>query len=649
MVLGVFKKVLGDYNEKELRKLWPLALEVNEWEEEISALSDAELAAKTVEFRSRLADGETLDDLLPEAFAVTRESSKRRTGMRHFDVQMVGGIVLHKGDIAEMKTGEGKTLVATLALYLNGLAGEGAHLVTVNDYLAKRDAQWMGPIFDSLGLTIGILQHDTAYVYDPTANLDNPSLRYLRAASRREAYDADITYGTNNEFGFDYLRDNMVTDLDRAVQRRDTPHAFAIVDEVDSILIDEARTPLIISGPAEETEEIYRTFARIVPRLQEEQDFVVDVKHRTVSLTEDGAEKVEKFLGIKNLYDPANFRLTRFLDAALRAQNIYHIDQQYVIKDGEVVIVDEFTGRLMYGRRWSDGLHQAVEAKEGVKIQRESVTYATITLQNYFRLYKKLAGMTGTAWTEREEFHQIYDLDVIMVPTHRPMIRQDFSDVIFRSEAGKFTNAVREIEGAHATGRPVLVGTVSIENSERLSELLKRYSKCDLEDCGDFHKVCPLKEPQVLNAKQHEREAHIVSQAGVYGTVTIATNMAGRGTDIILGGNPERLAEEMARKQGMDLIEATEEVAAAIRSEAREIWQKHHEKVVAAGGLHIVGTERHEARRIDNQLRGRTGRQGDPGSSRFFVSFEDEIMRRFAPEWVSNLLGRMGMDDETPL
>ncbi len=649
MVLSVFKKVLGDYNEKELKKLWPLAVEVNEWEEEISALSDDGLRGKTLEFRKRLAEGETLDDLLPEAFAVTRESSRRRTGMRHFDVQIIGGVVLHKGDIAEMKTGEGKTLVATLALYLNALAGEGAHLVTVNDYLAKRDAQWMGPIFYSLGLSIGILQHDTAYVYDPTANLDNPSLRYLRASSRREAYDADITYGTNNEFGFDYLRDNMVTDLDRAVQRRNTPHAFAIVDEVDSILIDEARTPLIISGPAEETEEIYRTFARIVPRLQEEQDFVVDVKHRTVSLTEDGAEKVEKFLGIKNLYDPQNFRLTRFLDAALRAQNIYHLDQQYVIKDGEVIIVDEFTGRLMYGRRWSDGLHQAVEAKEGVKIQRESVTYATITLQNYFRLYKKLAGMTGTAWTEREEFHQIYDLDVIMVPTHRPMVRQDFSDVIFRSEAGKFTNAVREIEGAHSTGRPVLVGTVSIENSERLSELLKRYSNCGLEDCREYHKVCPLKEPQVLNAKQHEREAHIVSQAGVYGTVTIATNMAGRGTDIILGGNPERLAEEMARKQGVELIEATEEVAAAIRSEARDAWQKHHEKVVEAGGLHIVGTERHEARRIDNQLRGRSGRQGDPGSSRFFVSFEDEIMRRFAPDWVSNLLGRMGMDDETPL
>jgi preprotein translocase subunit SecA len=649
MVLGALKKVLGDYNEKELKKLWPIAAEVNDWEEEITALSDADLAAKTVEFRQRLADGEDLDDMLPEAFAVCREAARRRLGQRHFDVQVIGGIVLHQGKISEMKTGEGKTLTSTLALYLNGLAGQGAHLVTVNDYLAKRDAQWMGPIFHSLGLSIGVLQHDTAYVYNPVANLDNPSVRYLRAASRREAYDADITYGTNNEFGFDYLRDNMVTDLDRAVQRRDNPHAYAIVDAVDSILIDEARTPLIISGPAEETEEIYRTFARIVPRLEDERDFIIDVKHRSVSLTEDGAEKVEKFLGIKNLYDPQNFRLTRFLDAALKAHWLYNRDQQYVVKEGEIIIVDEFTGRLMYGRRWSDGLHQAVEAKEGVKIQRESVTYATITLQNYFRLYKKLAGMTGTAWTEREEFHQIYGLDVIMVPTHRPMIRQDFSDVIFRTEAGKFTNAVSEIEGAHGTGRPVLVGTVSIENSERLSELLKRYSACKLDDCGDYHKVCPLKDPQVLNAKQHEREAHIVAQAGVYGAVTIATNMAGRGTDIILGGHPDRLAEEIARKRGTDIIEMSEEDAAAVRAEAREAWQGHHEKVVEAGGLHIVGTERHEARRIDNQLRGRSGRQGDPGSSRFFVSFEDEIMRRFAPEWVSNLLGKMGMDDEMPL
>ena len=402
-VMGFINRLLGgEYNEKELKKIWPVVAEVNKLADETAAMSDDELAALSTEFRERLAAGETVDELLPEAFAAVREASTRRIGLRHFDVQILGGAVLHQGKISEMKTGEGKTLVATLPLYLNALAGEGAHLVTVNDYLAKRDAQWMSPIYHSLGLSIGVLQHDTAYVYDPTANLENPSLRYLRPATRRDAYGADITYGTNNEFGFDYLRDNMVQDLAQAVQRRDTAHAYAIVDEVDSILIDEARTPLIISGPAEETEEVYRTFARIVPRMEPEIDYVIDIKHKSVSLTDEGASKVEKALGIKNLYDPANFRLTRFVDAALKASALYFRDQQYVVKDGEVIIVDEFTGRLMHGRRWSDGLHQAVEAKEGVKIQRESVTYATITLQNYFRLYKKLAGMTGTAWTERE-------------------------------------------------------------------------------------------------------------------------------------------------------------------------------------------------------------------------------------------------------
>jgi len=649
MVLGVFKKVLGDYNEKELRKLWPLVVEVNDWDAETAALSDEALSAKTAEFRERLDDGETLDDLLPEAFAAVREVSQRRIGLRHFDVQILGGVILHQGKIAEMKTGEGKTLVATLALYLNALAGKGTHLITVNDYLAKRDVQWMGPIFHALGLSIGVLQHDTAYLYDPAANLEDASLRYLVPATRRAAYDADITYGTNNEFGFDYLRDNMVTDLANAVQRRDSPHQYAIVDEVDSILVDEARTPLIISGPAEETEEIYRTFARIVPRLAEDTDFVVDLKHRSVSLTEEGATKVEKALGIKNIYDTANFRLTRFLDAALKAQFLYHRDQNYVVKDGEVIIVDEFTGRLMYGRRWSDGLHQAAEAKEGVRIQRESVTYATITLQNYFRLYKKLAGMTGTAWTEREEFHQIYDLDVLVAPTNKEMIRRDFQDIIFRSTEGKYKAVVDEIEDAHQAGRPVLVGTVSIEASERLADMLKRLSTCRLADCAKYHSICPVKEPAVLNAKQHEREAAIVAQAGRYGAVTIATNMAGRGTDIILGGNPERMAEELARKRGLDLASAAQEQAEEIRRKARETWQAEHEAVVAAGGLHIVGTERHEARRIDNQLRGRTGRQGDPGSSRFFVSFGDDVMKRFAPDWVPNLLGRMGMDEDTPL
>jgi preprotein translocase subunit SecA len=650
MVTGLVRRVLGgDENEKELRRLWPVVHRVNELADDFASLSDAELRAKSDEFKQRLADGETLDDILPEAFAAVREISARRIGLRHYDVQVLGGIVLHEGKIAEMKTGEGKTLVATLPLYLNALEGKGAHLVTVNDYLARRDAQWMGPIYHALGLKVGVLQHDTAYVYDPAANLDSPSLRYLAPVSRREAYDADITYGTNNEFGFDYLRDNMVTDLSRAVQRRDWPQYYAIVDEVDSILIDEARTPLIISGPAEETEEVYRTFARIVPRLAPEVDFVVDVKHRSISLTDEGASKVEKALGIKNLYDPANFRLTRFLDAALKAHYLYHRDQHYVVKDGEIVIVDEFTGRLMYGRRWSDGLHQAVEAKEGVKIQRESVTYATITLQNYFRLYKKLAGMTGTAWTEREEFHQIYGLDVVVVPTHRPMIREDYPDVIFRTLEGKFNAVVREIEQAHELGRPVLVGTVAIETSERLADMLKRYATCRLRECAQYHKVCPLKEPEVLNAKHHEREAQIVAQAGRYGAVTIATNMAGRGTDIILGGNPERFVEDVARRRGVDLLNAPEEELEKVRKEAKELWQVEHDKVVEAGGLHIVGTERHESRRIDNQLRGRAGRQGDPGSSRFFVSFGDDVMRRFSPDWVPNLLQRMGMDDNMPL
>jgi preprotein translocase subunit SecA len=648
--MGFINRLLGgEYNEKELKKIWPIVAEVNKLADETAAMSDDELAALSTEFRERLAAGETLDEVLPEAFAAVREVATRRIGQRHFDVQVLGGAVLHQGKISEMKTGEGKTLTSTLPLYLNALAGEGAHLVTVNDYLAKRDAQWMGPIFHSLGLSIGVLQHDTAYVYDPTANLENPSLRYLRPATRRDAYGADITYGTNNEFGFDYLRDNMVQDLNQAVQRRDTPHAYAIVDEVDSILIDEARTPLIISGPAEETEEVYRTFARIVPRMEAEIDYVIDIKHKSVSLTDEGASKVEKALGIKNLYDPANFRLTRFVDAALKASALYFRDQQYVVKDGEVIIVDEFTGRLMHGRRWSDGLHQAVEAKEGVKIQRESVTYATITLQNYFRLYKKLAGMTGTAWTERDEFHQIYGLDVLIIPTHRDMVREDNQDIIFRSEEGKFHAVVYEIEQEHALGRPALVGTVSIESSEKLADMLRRLSKCELEDCGDHHPVCPLKEPNVLNAKQHEREAHIVAQAGEYGAVTIATNMAGRGTDIILGGNPEVMAEGIARKQNKDLIALKDDEAAKIRAEAREAWQVEHDRVVEAGGLHIIGTERHEARRIDNQLRGRSGRQGDPGSSRFFVSFQDDVMRRFAPEWIGGLLGKMGMDENTPL
>jgi preprotein translocase subunit SecA len=648
-MLKWLKGVISDSSERKLAKLQPLLNQINALEEEVAALSDAELRTKTDQFRERLAGRETLDDILPDAFPVVREMAKRRLGERHYDVQILGGIVLHQGKIAEMKTGEGKTLVATLPLYLNGLEGKGAHLVTVNDYLAKRDTTWMGSIYHNLGLSVACLQHDAAYIYDPGFNADNPSLRHLRPVPRREAYLADITYGTNNEFGFDYLRDNMVGDVFQAVQPPEHPHHYAIVDEVDNILIDEARTPLIISGPAEETEEVYRMFARLVPRLQPEVDYTIDHKTRSVSLSEEGVAKLEKWLNIKNIYDPDNYRLTRFLEAALKAHAIYQRDHHYVVKDGEVVIVDEFTGRLMFGRRWSDGLHQAVEAKEGVRVQRESVTYATITLQNYFRLYQKLAGMTGTAYTEREEFHTIYSLDVIPVPTHKPMIRRDNSDFIYSTPEAKFRAVVKEIEEMHAIGRPALVGTVSIEISEHVADLLKRRSQCRYPDCAHYHSVCPLKEPQVLNAKHHEREAQIIAQAGRCGAVTIATNMAGRGVDIILGGNPGRLAEELYRKKSIDPDTAPPEELERIRKEARQIWQGDHEKVVEAGGLHIVGTERHEARRIDNQLRGRAGRQGDPGSSRFFVSFGDDVMRRFAPDWVGGMMGRLGMDEDMPL
>jgi len=600
----MFKKLFGDANETAVKKLRPYVTRINDLEPAIEALSDAELRAKTDEFRRRLADGESMDDILPEAFAVVREVSRRRVGMRHFDVQLIGGIVLHQGKIAEMKTGEGKTLVATLPIYLNALEGHGAHLVTVNDYLAKRDTQWMGPIYDSLGLTVGCLQHESAFLFTAEKVSDEPNMEHITPVPRRQAYQVDITYGTNNEFGFDYLRVNMAADLDHAVQRE---LHYAIVDEVDNILVDEARTPLIISGPSQENTQTYFTFARLVPRLQEDVDFAIELKHRAVSLTEEGTGKLEQWLGVRNIYDPQNYRLTRYMEAALKAEIMYKRDRDYVVKDGEVVIVDDFTGRLMFGRRWSDGLHQAVEAKEGVKIQQESITYATITLQNYFRLYGKLAGMTGTAWTERDEFFKIYRLDVIVIPTHRELIRHELPDFVYRDEESKFRAAAREIEERNKLGQPLLVGTVSIEKSEYLSGILKRR--------GIPH--------QVLNAKYHEREAGIIAQAGRFGGVTIATNMAGRGTDIILGGKTE----------GRDSAE----------------WQGEHNKVVEAGGLHIIGTERHEARRIDNQLRGRAGRQGDPGSSRFYVSFEDDIMKRFAPEWLPKMMGGLGMDEDTPI
>ncbi|MHC1759559.1 MAG: preprotein translocase subunit SecA [Negativicutes bacterium] len=570
-MLGFLKKLFGDDNENEIKRMQEYVELINAFEPAMQKLSDASLAAKTVEFRQRLEQGEALEVLLPEAFAVVREASVRTTGMRHFDVQLLGGVTLHEGKIAEMKTGEGKTLVATLAVYLNALEGKGVHLVTVNDYLAKRDSEWMGKIYNFLGLSVGLIAHG------------------LDFDDRKAAYAADITYGTNNEFGFDYLRDNMVIYAEQMVQR---PLNYAIVDEVDSILIDEARTPLIISGPGEKSTDLYYVLAKVVPKLKEGEDYTVDEKLHTVAPTEAGVAKAEKALNVRNLYDNENMELSHHFNQALRAHGLMHRDKDYVVKDGEVIIVDEFTGRLMFGRRYSDGLHQAIEAKEGVKIERESQTLATITFQNYFRMYKKLSGMTGTAKTEEQEFRKIYKLDVIMIPTHQPMVRNDFPDVIYKTKRGKYKAAVAEIAELHAKGQPVLVGTTSIAQSEDLSAMLKRQ--------GVPHNV--------LNAKFHEMEAQIISQAGQPSAVTIATNMAGRGTDIVLG-----------------------------------------EGVPALGGLHIIGTERHESRRIDNQLRGRSGRQGDPGSSRFYLSLEDDLMRLFGADNIASLMDKLGMEEDEPI
>jgi preprotein translocase subunit SecA len=608
---------LVDSNEKELKRLQSLVDTINQLEPEFKKLSDDELGAKTAEFKARLASGSSLDELLPEAFAAVREAAQRTIGLRHFDVQLIGGIVLHQGKIAEMKTGEGKTLVATLPLYLNALTGQGVHLVTVNDYLARRDPYWMGPVYHMLGLTVASIypmqspdEHTPALLYDPEFDSGDSHWPHFRPVPRKEAYQADITYGTSAEFGFDYLRDNMVTELSQCVQR---PVNYAIADEVDYLLIDEARTPLIISAPDVEAGQRYQLFARLIPSLKKDADYTVDEKTRTVSLTDAGMTNMERMLKREgqlkapDLYDPANADLHRYLQNALSAREIYHRDREYVVKDGQVIIVDEFTGRLMHGRRYSEGLHQSIEAKERVKVQQESRTYATVTIQNYFRMYHKLAGMTGTAITEAEEFHKIYKLEVVVIPTHKPMVRQEFPDQIYKDEKSKFKAVVREIEQLHKEGRPVLVGTVSIENSEYLSDLLTRK--------GIPH--------HILNAKQHEKEAYIVAQAGKPGAVTVATNMAGRGVDIILGGNP---------RDGND-----------------KDWQKEHEKVVGLGGLHIIGTDRHEARRIDNQLRGRAGRQGDPGSSRFYVSLEDEIVRRFGGDRIKGLMEWAGMDEDTPV
>ena len=615
----MFKWLSGlvDSNEKQLKRLQPSVDRINSLEPEFEKLTDAELRAKTDEFKTQLSGGESLNELLPHAYAAVREAAKRTIGQRHFDVQLMGGIALHQGKIAEMKTGEGKTLVATLPLYLNALTGKGCHLVTVNDYLAKRDCHWMGPIYHALGISVACInpqkgsdQPAPSYLYDPAYEPEDEKWNFLRPITRRQAYEADITYGTNNEFGFDYLRDNMVLDLSQCVQR---PLGYAIVDEVDNILIDEARTPLIISGPAEEATQKYYIFAQLVSRLSKDVDYTIVERTRAVSLTDIGTSRVEEMLRREgllkapSLYDPSNYFLTQYLNSALKARALFKRDDNYVVKNGQVIIVDEFTGRLMFGRRYSEGLHQAIEAKEGVKIQRESVTLATITFQNYFRMYQKLAGMTGTAATEAEEFHKIYKLEVVVVPTNKPLARTEYTDQIYKDEEAKFAAVAREIEQLHNQERPVLIGTVSIEKSVELSDLLERK--------GISH--------QVLNAKNHEREAVIIAQAGRIGAVTVATNMAGRGVDIILGGNPE----------GCDSKE----------------WEREHNRVIELGGLYIIGTEHHEARRIDNQLRGRAGRQGDPGSSRFYASLEDEIVRRFGGDRVKGFMQWAGMDENTPI
>jgi preprotein translocase subunit SecA len=627
MLTQLLNLVFGSKNDREIKALLPVVQRINGLESELTPLSDQALADKTETFKKRLTAGESLDDILPEAFAVCREMSRRKLNMRHFDVQLIGGIILHRGRISEMKTGEGKTLVATLPIYLNALEGKGAHLVTVNDYLAKRDAQWMGQLYHALGLSTGVIQHDASFLFDPTYEASDKRLQHLRPCTRPEAYRADITYGTNNEYGFDYLRDNLVvTDLSQCVQRELN---FAIVDEVDSILIDEARTPLIISGPTDQTTDLYYRINAIIPQLKIEQDYTIEEKTKTASLTEDGNVRVEKLLGVDNLYDPAHMDLVHHVVKALQAYALYKRDVDYVVKDGEVIIVDEFTGRLMPGRRWSDGLHQAVEAKEGVKIANENQTLASVTFQNYFRMYKKLGGMTGTADTEAAEFAKIYNLDVNVVPTNRKMIRLDYADVVYRTEKEKFAAIVEEIKDCHERGQPVLVGTISIEKSEKLAGMLSRN--------GIKHNV--------LNAKQHEREAEIVAQAGRKGAVTIATNMAGRGTDILLGGNADFMFKQVLYREEA----LPEERKLAIFEEIRADCEKDKQEVIALGGLHILGTERHESRRIDNQLRGRAGRQGDPGSSRFYLSLEDDLMRIFASERVSQLMLKLGMEEGIPI
>ena len=627
-MMEVFKKLLGQSNEAEVRRLQKIADQVLAKEAEYRALTDEQLQAKTPEFKQRLKAGETLDDILPDAFAACREAADRTVGMRPYPVQVIGGVCLHQGRIAEMKTGEGKTLVATLPAYLNALTGEGVHIVTVNDYLARRDSEWMGKIYKFMGLTVGLIVHD----------LDN--------AQRRAAYACDITYGTNNEMGFDYLRDNMVTHERDMVQRG---HVYAIVDEVDSILIDEARTPLIISGQGDKSTDLYEKANQFVSRLKNEEDYTIAEKEKAVSLTEQGIAKAQRAFNVENIADLDNAELYHHILAALKAHAIMKRDVDYVVQNGEVIIVDEFTGRLMVGRRYSDGLHQAIEAKEHVKVERESKTLATITFQNYFRMYKKISGMTGTAKTEEEEFQGIYNLDVVQIPTNKPMIRKDLNDMVYKTKRGKFNAVVEEIVKRHQTGQPILVGTVNVETSEMLSHLIKLR--------GVSH--------EVLNAKNHQKEAEIVAQAGHVGAVTIATNMAGRGTDILLGGNPDFLARRAMRQENYpdEIIEAAtghnenvDQVVLDARKRYRELYEgfkketdAEHERVMALGGLHIIGTERHESRRIDNQLRGRAGRQGDPGSTQFFISLEDDVMRLFGSERIAPMIEKLGMTEDQPL
>lgn len=606
--MSVISKIFGDATGRVLKKLEPAVFAVNKLEEDFKKLSDSDLKTKTSELKNRLAQGESLDDILPEAFALAREAAKRALNQRHYDVQLMGGIVLHQGKIAEMKTGEGKTLVATLPAYLNALEGKGVHIVTVNDYLSRRDAVWMGQIYNTMGLSVGCINHEASYLYDPKhKNLDETRdilgsfkvvHEFLKPCSRKEAYAADITYGTNNEFGFDYLRDNLTYNREQVMQR---DYNYAIVDEIDSILIDEARTPLIISAAAEESSDFYVTFAKIAEKLQKEKDFTVDEKMKAVSLTEDGIDRAENLLGVKDIYTEKGIRYVHHLECAVRAKALFHRDKDYVVKNGEVIIVDEFTGRLMPGRRWSEGLHQAIEAKEGASIQKESHTMASVTFQNYFKMYKKLSGMTGTALTSAEEFHKVYNLETMPIPTNKPLIRKDLPDFIYQTETGKFQAAAEKIKELHEKGRPVLVGTVSIEKNEKLSAYLKKE--------GVPHRL--------LNAKNHEEEGEIIAQAGRKGTVTIATNMAGRGVDIVLGGNPP-----------------SPEDAQGVRG---------------VGGLFVLGTERHEARRIDNQLRGRAGRQGDPGETQFFVSLEDDLMRIFGSDRIKTMMGRFGIPEDQPI